>query len=64
MLSENELLNIYHFCEKIGMDYGELDVLRDRDDGRIYIVDANIAPSGPPSPISDEDARRAIVKLF
>jgi hypothetical protein len=63
MLSENELLNIYHFCGKIGMDYGELDVLRDRNDDHIYIVDANIAPSGPPSPISDEDARRAIVKL-
>ena len=63
VLSENELTNIYRFCERIGMDYGELDVLRDRDDGRIYIVDANNAPSGPPSPITDEDARRAIVRL-
>ena len=63
VLSENELTNIYRFCERIGMDYGELDVLRDKDDGRIYIVDANNAPSGPPSPITDEDARRAIVRL-
>jgi hypothetical protein len=63
VLSENELTNIYRFCERIGMDYGELDVLRNSDDGRIYIVDANNAPSGPPSPITDEDARRAIVRL-
>lgn len=63
VLSKDELNNIYRFCEKIGMDYGELDVLRDRVDGRIYIVDANIAPSGPPSPISDDEAKEAVVRL-
>ncbi|MGQ9610172.1 MAG: hypothetical protein ACUVWN_12795 [bacterium] len=63
VLSKDELNNIYHFCEKIGMDYGELDVLRDRDDGRIYIVDANNTPSGPPSPISEEEGKVAIIRL-
>ena len=63
VLSEDELNNIYRFCEKIGLDYGELDVLRDRVDGRIYIIDANIAPSGPPSPISDDEAKVAVVRL-
>ena len=28
----------------MGMDYGELDILRDNDNGKIYIVDANKTP--------------------
>lgn len=63
VLSDDELNNIHRFCERIGLDYGELDVLRDRIDGRIYIVDANNTPSGPPSPISDEEAKVAVVRL-
>lgn len=63
VLSVNEVANIYRFCERLGLDYGELDVLRDRDDGRIYIVDANNAPSGPPSPISDDEEKVAVVRL-
>jgi hypothetical protein len=63
VLSEGELENIHRFCKKIGMDYGEVDVLRDRDDGRIYIVDANNTPSGPPSPISDDEGKVAVMRL-
>lgn len=63
VLSENELNNIHRFCERIGLDYGELDVLRDREDGRIYIVDANNTPSGPPSPINEEEAKVAVIRL-
>jgi len=62
-LSEDELNKIHRFGAKIGMDYGEVDVLRDGDDGRIYIVDANNTPSGPPSPISDSDAKIAVQRL-
>ena len=53
-LSEDELKNIYRFCEKFCLDYNWLDVLRDRGDGRTYIVDVNNLPSGPPSPISPD----------
>ena len=63
VLSEKELNNIHRFCERIGLDYGEIDVLRDRVDGRIYIVDANNTPSGPPSPISDDEGKVAVVRL-
>ncbi|MCP5005510.1 MAG: hypothetical protein GY941_16465 [Planctomycetes bacterium] len=63
VLSEDEVSNVHRFCEGIGMEYGEMDVLRDRDDGRIYIVDANSAPSGPPSPISLDEADVAVVRL-
>ena len=63
VLSEDEVSNIHRYCERIGLEYGEVDVLRDRGDGRIYIVDANNAPSGPPSPISSDEAKVAVVRL-
>jgi O-antigen/teichoic acid export membrane protein len=47
VLSDAEQKNILRFCEKLGLEYGELDILRDRDDGLIYIVDANSNCSGP-----------------
>ncbi len=63
VLSEDELKNIHRFTERIGMDYGEVDVLRDSGDGRIYIVDANNTPAGPPSPISESEAKVAVMRL-
>jgi len=63
VLSLSELKDIYLFCEAIGLDYGELDILRDREDGRIYIVDANNTPSGPTSSIGDDDGKAAVVRL-
>jgi hypothetical protein len=48
-LSAEELAKCITFARSIGLDYGELDVLRDRTDGRIYIVDANNTPYGPPN---------------
>jgi hypothetical protein len=30
--------------QRMGVDYGELDVLRDRNDGRLYVVDVNPTP--------------------
>lgn len=47
VLSAIELDLLLQFCRAIGMEYGELDVLRDQEDGRIYIVDANHTPFGP-----------------
>ena len=47
-LSKKEQKDILRFCRNFGLDYGELDIMRDRD-GRIYIVDVNNTPSGPRS---------------
>lgn len=44
IFTEEEQKNILRFCRKIGLDYGELDILRNQPDGRIYIVDANNTP--------------------
>lgn len=45
--SKDEQAAIIRFCKTFGLDYGELDILRDKNDGRIYIVDVNNTPSGP-----------------
>ncbi|MET0182300.1 MAG: hypothetical protein ABW199_05385 [Caulobacterales bacterium] len=46
--TEDEIALISKFCARIGLEFGGLDVLRDRTDGRIYIVDANKTDMGPP----------------
>ncbi|MEP1230680.1 MAG: hypothetical protein ABJG88_08395, partial [Litorimonas sp.] len=39
--SENELTLIETFCQAMGLDFGSIDVMRDKVDGKIYIVDVN-----------------------
>jgi hypothetical protein len=39
---------IRRFAREIKLDWGGVDVLRNRQDGRIYIVDANKTDMGPP----------------
>ena len=47
VFSDRECAAIGRFCERMGLDWGTLDVLRDRHDGRLYIVDANKTDVGP-----------------
>ncbi|MCP5004998.1 MAG: hypothetical protein GY941_13855 [Planctomycetes bacterium] len=63
LLSKEEVRKILCFSKRLGLDYCEIDVLRDRDDGRIYIVDANCCPAGPPFPISKSEEKTAIIRL-
>ena len=63
VLSEEEIENVIKFCEKMKLDYGEIDVLRDKHDDKIYIVDVNNNPAGPPEPINDNDAKIAVIRL-
>jgi hypothetical protein len=49
VFSPAELRLIEAFCREIKLDYGEIDILRDRIDGRIYVVDVNNTPYGPPN---------------
>ena len=46
--SPDEIRVIERFAAEIGLDWGGVDVLRDRSTGRIYIVDANKTDMGPP----------------
>ncbi len=47
LYSDEEISQLLEFTRRIGMDYGELDILRDPADGQLYVVDANRTPSRP-----------------
>ena len=59
-MSKDEQAKIGDFTQAIGLDFGGLDVLRDRGDGRIYVVDANKTDMGPPSALSAQDKLKAM----
>jgi hypothetical protein len=55
--SSEEVGTLVRFCALIGMDYGELDVVRDSHSRLIYVVDANRTPIKPRGlAVADEDA--------
>ena len=39
--SKDEQVKLIEFCEAMGLDFGAVDVMRDKHDGRIYVVDVN-----------------------
>jgi len=51
VLSEEERAKVIAFSRAMGLDYGEIDALRDRSDGKLYIVDVNNTPAGPIGPL-------------
>ena len=46
VFTPEEIALIVRLAHRIGVQFGELDVLRDRHDGRIYVVDVNNTPWG------------------
>ncbi len=54
-----ELGQISAFTRAIGLDWGGIDVLRDKADGRLYIVDANKTDMGPPITLNLPDKLKA-----
>ncbi|HEY7598770.1 MAG TPA: hypothetical protein VH741_02495, partial [Candidatus Limnocylindrales bacterium] len=46
VFSADELRLLARFADGIGMEYGDIDVVRDRASGLIYAVDANRTPLG------------------
>ncbi len=63
VFSTEERSRLAQFARMLGLDYGELDVLRDRDDGRLYVVDANPTPFGPPGALPPTARHLAIERL-
>lgn len=47
VISDIEYNKIIRLCKSAGLEYGELDALRDRKTGRLYVVDVNNTPAGP-----------------
>ncbi len=60
LLSPDEQRKISAFAAAMHLDFGGIDVLRDRGDGRIYIVDANKTDMGPPSALKSQDKLKAM----
>ena len=56
VLSQDEQDKLRLFTRKMNLDWGGLDVLRDKADGRIYVVDVNKTDMGPPiiMPLKDK----------
>jgi len=63
VFSGAEMGEIAAFAREMGMDWGGVDVLRDRADGRLYVVDANKTDMGPPIPLPLADKLAATRKL-
>lgn len=60
VLSTTEVEQIERYCQAFGLDYGEIDVVRDAQDSRIYILDINKTPLGPPNGLPDEQRQQAL----
>jgi len=58
-LTENEVEEIQKYCRKVGLEYGDLDVLRG-EDGLIYIIDVNNTPWWPPNKLFNRDRNIAL----
>ena len=63
VLSEVEMVQIASISTKMRADFAELDVLRDRQDGRIYCVDLNPTPYGPPAGLSKGQKAQATMLI-
>ncbi|MDP3659838.1 hypothetical protein [Phenylobacterium sp.] len=59
VFSVDELASIERFCAAMNLDWGGLDILRDRLSGRIYIVDVNKTDVGPIIALSWRDKLRS-----
>ncbi|HWI20825.1 MAG TPA: hypothetical protein VNT81_23885 [Vicinamibacterales bacterium] len=63
VFSAEEIALLKRFTASMGMDYAELDVLRDREHGQIWVVDANPTPWGPPRTLGATEHRLAVERL-
>jgi hypothetical protein len=62
-----ELEEIARFCAAMKLDWGGLDILRERESGRLYVVDVNKTDTGPAVVLSWRDrvhATRLLAKAL
>lgn len=63
VFSPEEQAMLVKFGRALDLDYGGFDVLRDVDTNRIYVVDVNTTPFGPPVELSESDRKNALAIL-
>ena len=60
--SADERDKLGRLARALGLDFGEVDALRDRD-GRLYVVDVNNRPAGPAKELRADLKRRAFDRM-
>lgn len=63
VFTQTELDQLSAFCREMKLDWGGLDVLRDRKSGALYVVDVNKTDMGPPIALPMKDKMRAVRTL-
>jgi hypothetical protein len=63
LFSPDEQRIITQFCEKVRLEYGELDVLRDVQSDSIYVVDVNPTPYPLTTGIEPREWTRAVQRM-
>jgi hypothetical protein len=58
LFTKDELGKILEMARLMGMEFGECDVLRDRN-GTLYVIDFNNHPGGPPFKMNSDQKRKA-----
>lgn len=59
IFSEEEKDSIIKFCRYVKAEYCELDILRDATEGKIWVVDVNNTPAGPPNGMTQSEQNLA-----
>jgi hypothetical protein len=63
VFTDAEIEQLGAFSRAMGLDWGGLDVLRDRASGRLYVVDVNKTDMGPPIALPFLDKIAAVSRL-
>ena len=58
-ITKDEQEKIVQVCANMGVDYAEIDCMRDNKDGRLYVIDVNTTAYGPAHGLSYRNQRRA-----
>jgi len=62
VLSETEIRKVNAFAQAMHLELGELDALRNRADQKLYVIDVNNTPIGPPPGFSKAEGRAFIAE--
>lgn len=63
VFSDDEIEKLGVFCRAMRLDWGGLDILRDRTSGRLYVVDVNKTDMGPPIALPFFQKLAAVARL-
>jgi hypothetical protein len=60
VFNEDEIEKLSALARELSLDWGGMDILRDRQDGRLYVVDVNKTDMGPPLVLSWPEKWRSL----